>query len=153
MPIVRRRARLADLGQVLALARLFHGESGAPFVFDEAAAARTARHLITHPDAIVAVLDGGSGTLVGVLAAAVAQHPFGGFRMATELMWFVTPAARGSRDALGLVVDFEVWARAKGCALAAMGGLASNDKTAALYRRRGYRSFETNYLKDLSTCS
>jgi GNAT superfamily N-acetyltransferase len=123
------------------------GPSGFVFPFERAYAERLfLRHLIDRRGcAIVHEVD---GSAQGVLLAVRFEHPFGPVTLAMETLWWVTPAHRG-RAAMRMLDAYEAWAKAHGCAYAAMFGMGSDPDVGALYLRRGYKAAERRYLKAL----
>jgi GNAT superfamily N-acetyltransferase len=83
------------------------------------------------------------GRVVGMIALLVAPHPFSGERTAFEVVWWVTPAARGL--GVRLLRAAEQWARDQGTV--AMQMVAPNARVGAFYARVGYVPVETAYQR------
>jgi hypothetical protein len=86
--------------------------------------------------------------LRGALAGVMYENVFDGERCATELFWYVWPgAARGTGSRL--LDAFEEWARFRGATRVTMAYMLHNqpEQLAAFYEKRGYRPFETHYVK------
>jgi hypothetical protein len=82
----------------------------------------------------------------GVLMAAATDHPFGPVRIARETVWFIEPENRGL-VAVRMLDAYEAWARERACRFAGMAGMGDDPDVGKLYRRRGYRTAETHFLK------
>lgn len=85
------------------------------------------------------------GRLVGMVAGWVFQHPFSGQPIASELVWWVEPEARGTVG-IRLLDAFETWAKKRGATGIQMIAPESSS-IGALYERRGYRRVETLYQR------
>lgn len=88
--------------------------------------------------------------LCGFLAGMVAPFkPWADEKCAMEILFFVAPEHRRSRASILLLRDFEIWAKAKGCAtMAVSANLPSGGERAGkLYERMGFQPIETAYLK------
>lgn len=86
------------------------------------------------------------GEPVGLIAGAIAPHPFNpDISVATELWWFVAPAHRGSRAGLALLDAYDAWAAAnadvKGMTLE-----ATSPVNPRVLLKRGYVLAETQYV-------
>lgn len=94
-------------------------------------------------DAIV-LLSGDTGVLVG--AAAEKLYSFD--RFASEVIFWITPKARGGKTALRLITAYEYWAEnvAKVTNIQMVG---LGDMTHNLYSRLGYTQVERTYVKDI----
>lgn len=142
-----RHARPDDKMRVLVLAREFHRAAGLPFPFSPAHADALFRASIDSDDRLCLVLEV-DGAIQGVLAAEAGPHPFGPFKIAGELMWWIEPAHRG-RSAVGMISAFEDWARERGCQFVHMVGLGDDPAVGRLYQRRGYSAAERHFMKPL----
>jgi len=84
---------------------------------------------------------------IGLIALWVFDHPYSGERVASELVWWVNPDARGSAG-VRLLRRAEQWARAQGAAVLQM--IAPNDRVAAFYVGCGYTFVESSYARRLT---
>lgn len=93
----------------------------------------------------------GPSEIRGALAAVAYDDLFTGDKIAVELWWFVLPAHRGGRSAIGLLKAYEQWARDRGCRRCNMIHLESlqPEKIGRLYSSMGYSKVETAWSKSL----
>lgn len=72
-------------------------------------------------------------------------------RLCQELFWWITPEARGTGAAAGLLRAMEDWARENGARYHFMVCLEDENagRVGKLYRRAGYRPTEHSFLKEL----
>ena len=103
-------------------------------------------HLIDTQFVAVAEAD---GTPVGLIAGAVAPHPFNpDLAMATELWWWVVPPARNTRAGLALLDAYDTWADTvadlKGMTLE-----ASSPVNPRTLLKRGYQLAEYQYIAEV----
>lgn len=91
------------------------------------------------------------GEIVGLLAGSVSEQLFNNDKIASEIMWWVEPEHRRSRISLELLNAFEYWAKAVGCTVASMVMIETEQAEAVhkLYTKRGYRTTEKAYIKDI----
>lgn len=143
-----RRAAMGDKGRVLAMARAFHVASGIDVPFSAALAAVLFDACLVDPDRLCLVLDI-NGAACGVLAAQAGPHGFAPVRLASELMFWISPDHRGSSAALRMIDAYEAWARERGCHIAHLVGLGDAPAAGTLYARRGYRPAERHFMKNL----
>ncbi|NGN45187.1 GNAT family N-acetyltransferase [Mesorhizobium sp. CGMCC 1.15528] len=143
-----RHAVAGDKMRALMMARSFHAAAGMPFAFQAAHASLVFDTCLTDVDRVCIIYDVDC-TAQGVLAAQAGAHPFGPFKVATEIMWWIEPAHRG-RAALRMIGAYEDWARAQGCAFANLVGLGSEPVTTNLYERCGYAAAERHFMKPLA---
>lgn len=94
--------------------------------------------------AILLVADTGD-RLVGMVAGWVFPHPFSGQLVASELVWWVEPDARGSVG-VRLLQAFETWAVERGATAIQMIA-PEGSSIGTLYERRGYRRVEALYQR------
>lgn len=127
--------------------RQFYQEAKLPGEFVPEAFCTNWRNLIaTGRGAIIGLFDGPDigGALGGILAPELCNWD----TIAVEAFWFMIPGRRGS--GLRLLMEFERWAKVKGCQRAAMIHLESlNPRLAEIYVRLGYSLVERHYLKTL----
>jgi GNAT superfamily N-acetyltransferase len=148
-PVVR-RAEQSDVPWVLGQLRQF------------AAAYGTRRSLFgseTHAEALVGTLIEDQfvaiaerdGQPVGLIAGVLQPHPFNpDILVASELWWWVTPPARGTRAGHELLDAFEGWALEHEADLINFTLEADSPVRDRTLERRGYRLFERQFLREVS---
>jgi GNAT superfamily N-acetyltransferase len=141
-----RKAVLADRPAIVRMARDFHAAANMPVAFDAAYAAAVAGAYIADADKLCLVLDRDGPA--GVLAAHAYAHLLAPVLAADELMWWVDPGHRGLA-AMRMLSAYEDWARSRGCALIGIATPPSDDRAAALYRRRGYSAAGAHFSKTI----
>lgn len=133
-----------DIPDILILAQAFVEES--PYTGDAEDIEQTVRNLLRDRNQGIIVLylvdDKPVGFIGGVLSKMITSKD----PIATEVMWYVSPSARGSRKSLALKEAFEYWAKRVGAKMIAMSTLA-DDKIERYYERTGYKLMEKTYLK------
>ena len=87
------------------------------------------------------------GALVGMMALTTYTHPMNGDTIATEIVWWIQPEARGGRSALQLFKAGEAWAREQGATTFQM--IAPSDQVGAFYERLGFTKIEVHYQRSL----
>lgn len=139
-------ATLDDYAVVFDLALEFFNNS--PYkndLIDEGKVDQLVTHFLVAPkeDAIV-LLSGDTGILV----AAATEKLYSFSRFASEVIFWITPSARGGRTALRLITAYEYWAEhvAKVSAVQMVG---LGDMTHKLYSKLGYTMTELTYVKDI----
>lgn len=103
---------------------------------DRMLATETARAWVAERDGIV----------VGTIGGWVYEHPMSGDLIATEVMWWVDPTARGY--GLRLRNLFKQWAREQGARRLTM--MSPSPETDQLYERLGLVAIERTYQEELS---
>lgn len=82
----------------------------------------------------------------GFIAANVYNFPFGPYRVATEIAWWVEPDKRQGKVGFELLEAFEYWAsNLAGCSMVTMTSL--DDKLGRFYEKKGYKLCERAYMK------
>lgn len=127
--------------------RQFYLDAKLPGQFIPEAFCASWRNLIsTGRGAIIGLFDGPD--IAGALGCIAAPELNNYDTIAVEAFWFMIPGRRGS--GLRLLMEFERWAKVKGCQRAAMIHLeALNPRLAEIYVRLGYKLIERHYLKTL----
>lgn len=140
-----RRADPSDIPWLIGQLRTFAASHplGPRLMGSDAHAEALLAHLLATQ--FVAIADA-EGTPVGLIAGALAPHPFNGdLLIATELFWWVTPPHRGTRAGLMLLDAYDAWATehadVKGMTLEA--GSPVNPR---VLEKRGYRLAEHQYV-------
>jgi len=85
--------------------------------------------------------------VVGVIALVLVTQPMSGETIATELVWWVDPNARGGRAALELLAAAETWAKLNGATRLQM--IAPSDKVCRFYEKLGFDRVEVAYMRTL----
>lgn len=97
------------------------------------------------------VLEDSNGNVVGVFGGLLTDCMFSNAKQATELVWYVTPSARGSRGSVQLLLEWEKWAKLQGAKTISMMNLESvaPREVERLYERMNYVKSENTYTKEL----
>ncbi len=139
---------VSELNQLAALGAKFYAESGLPgrFVPDVFEASWRQFYSIGMGQIFKLEVD---GQIVGAIGGMVYPDPNDADLVASEMFWFVDPAARGG--GIRLFSAFEDWAKQRGAKRIAMIHLQSLAPEALerLYLRKGYRKIESHYFKTL----
>lgn len=136
-----RLATLADIDQLIELGRQMSQESPrfSRLGYVPGKVRQVLEFLIEHPDGLVLAgeID---GRVLGVLVATCSEHFFSHDRVASELVVFVAPQARGGQLVVRMVKAFEAWAKDRGAREITMGisTEVNAERTAALYERLGF---------------
>ena len=135
-----RLATHQDVPAIVALGAAFFSESPAyaPLLYAPEKIEALAIALIESPTGFMRVID--NGTVVGMMAGMVNEHWAGHALVASEIVLFVGPDARGQVHAGQLVREFLEWGRSKGC-YKVMAGTSSGvlpELCAKLYERCGF---------------
>lgn len=88
--------------------------------------------------------------LKGAIAGVLYENVFDGELCASELFWYIWPGAqKGAGTAL--LEAFEEWAKDRGATRVTMAYMLHNmpERLAAFYEKRGYRPFETHYVRSI----
>lgn len=134
-----RPATREDRFALVRMARDFHAASGLRLPFDPAYAERSALRLM-QTGCVLVLSD-----LRGVIAGHMSDHPCWPIRVASDVIWWVDPEARGR--GLSLLRGFERWATLSGAdviAVRALGGGAG-----PILERAGYALAETAYYRSV----
>lgn len=91
-----------------------------------------------------------NGKIIGGLGCVCAPALEDGVMVASEAFWYVDEGKRG--EGLRLLTHFEQWAKSAGIERVIMVHLQTSmpEKLKALYKKRGYRKAETNYVKEVA---
>jgi len=89
--------------------------------------------------------------VVGLLACFVTPCFFSETIQAVEMLWYVDPEHRGSKEAQQLLDHYEEWAKEKKAVVVNLINLdvLNAEKVGRLYERRGYRQIENTFIKEL----
>lgn len=143
------QALQSDKFRVLYMLRSAHDAAGYPFPFSAPHAAKLFDEQTQLPGRTCLVYSP-EERAVGVLMASIGHHPFGPFKVAAEVCWWIDEDHRGG-VAAGLMMDaYEAWAKENGCTFVSMAALATAPRASVIYRRRKYAEAETHFIKRLS---
>jgi len=143
---VIRLATVEDIPAIAAMgAHFIETEYPGAIRFDADRLATLTRSLIDGAGVVFVVEQ--AGALVGMMALTTYLHPMNGDTIATEIVWWMDPAARGGRAALQLFAAGEAWARAQGATTFQM--IAPSEKVGAFYERLGFHKIEVHYQRSL----
>jgi GNAT superfamily N-acetyltransferase len=115
--------------------------------YDRDCVFRFLRQYVDSPDINFGVVGRRNGVLCGFFTGYMSPYFFGRDLIATEVLWYVSPADRGSRLGLRLLRAFEAWALERGASEVCVGvstGVFS-DRTGRLLQRLGYAHVGGNY--------
>ena len=132
--------RLVEMGQHFQRQTVYHTR----VVEDVDHIRRLATSLIERGIVLVADRE---GVLVGMWAGIVFDHVIANVRMATEVIWWVEPEARGAGVAQRLLAEAEGWGLAQGATRMQLGSW--NDRLDRFYVGLGYAPAERIFNKDL----
>lgn len=145
-----RPATTADVPAIVELSRAFYPATHYVdwCAMDDETVASLAAGLCESGVMLVAEVE---GRIVGMVGLFIGPHLFNRNAIgAYEVVWYVDPAARGSRVAWRLLEAIEPECKAKGATRIQMVHMANSPpQAAALYERMGYVHSETSYVKDL----
>lgn len=145
-----RKATLDDVPQIVRMSAAFypttHYAQWCPM--DEDSVAGLATGLIDNDVFFVAENE---GELVGMVGVIFVPFMFNqSHTYATEIVWWVAPAARGTSVASRLLTAIEAPCRERGAARIQMVHMPNSPpQAAALYERMGYARSEISYTKEL----
>jgi GNAT superfamily N-acetyltransferase len=139
-----REATEADVPAIVAMAERFVSSTSYHgfMVLDPLKVAGLTARLIADPDGVCFVAER-EGRPLGMLALHVFDHPMSTDRIASELVWWGEPDARGS--GMRLLRAAERWATAHGATVLQM--VAPTAAVGDLYRRLGFAPVEISYQK------
>lgn len=141
-----RAACVADLPRLLDLVREFGASRDfrEPFTQDRAVLANLLTTCLQPSRGTVLVLQAGSA-VVGLFVCCLIENPISRERIASELVWFVEPGARGGGKAL--LDAAETWAASRGAVRVSL--IAPSERIGRVYARWGYLEGERAYSKSL----
>jgi GNAT superfamily N-acetyltransferase len=147
-----RNATEADVDTIVKMARHFiaFAPHAAVAEYTDEDLAHAARSCMQHGLLIVAEQD---GEIIGMLLGIVSGLWFAPRTLwASELAWWVEPAARGGTAGIRLVTAFQDWAREKGAKVVAMSSLHldHDSRVGNVLERMGFSPSEHTYIKRIS---
>jgi len=143
-----RDATLADLDQLVALGARFRATTAyADLIEDNPGQMRqTAAQLITQANGVIVVSEDRGGLVTGMIGLLCFPHHLSGALTVGEVMWYVTPEARGG--GVRLLKAAEQWARNQHATTIQMIQPSGTD-IGVLYERFGYQAIEVAWSKRL----
>lgn len=142
----------SDLTKLVELFRRCLSDSPYPVSFDENYWTEFIILARGHPDIYTVIVAEVDDEYVGTLVGQVYfGHPLmDHWQCAMEMFWYVKPEHRGL-GAFRMVNLYEQWAKEVGCSHCTMSLLANEhgEKLDRIYRAKGYKQLETQYLKEL----
>lgn len=144
--MISRVYKMADFGLTEEFAQSFSNEIQRPFNMD---------HFCEVWDGIIKAGLGAiwkyesEDAMVGTLGAVIAPDMFDGELVATEAVWYVSPAARTGRAAYDLWSEFELWAKASMATRIYAGAAHGNARLLSTLQRRGMKEMETYFTKEI----
>ena len=147
-----RNATEADVETIVKMARHFiaFAPHAAVAEYDDEDLANAARACMQHGLLIVAEQD---GEIIGMLLGIISSLWFARRTLwASELAWWVEPAARGGTAGIRLVTAFQDWAREQGAKVVAMSSLHLDHDTRVgnVLERMGFEQSEHTYIKRIA---
>lgn len=147
-----RNATEADVDTIVKMARHFiaFAPHAAVAEYDDEDLANAARACMQHGLLIVAEQD---NEIIGMLLGIVSGLWFAPRTLwASELAWWVEPAARGGTAGIRLVTAFQDWAREQGAKVVAMSSLHLDHDTRVgnVLERMGFEQSEHTYIKRIA---
>ena len=91
------------------------------------------------------IVDEHEGKIVGMIGVLATFHPHSDDQCLSELLWYVSPAHRGS--GVRLLHAAEQWGRTVGARKFLV--VSPNSKVSEFYRRCGFARLEEQFIKDL----
>jgi RimJ/RimL family protein N-acetyltransferase len=140
-----RRARPEDLPQLVEMGGRFlnNPDYKGVIAFVPEKVDNLMRRLGAAEDALLLVADN-NGTLTGMIAFAVYDHPISGEKIGGEVFWW---AEDKSSAGLKLLRAAEAWAISKDATILQM--IAPNERVGRLYKHFGYREVEVMWQRRL----
>lgn len=147
--MIVRRAELADVPAIVAMGLRFAAEEYRDYLNpDEASLTQLAQNVISGPTSIGFVAqEATDGPVVGMIGLMTYRQPMSGALVATEIVWWMEPEARGAKAAIHLLNKGETWAREQGATKFQM--IAPTDHVGHFYERMGFKKLETHYQRIL----
>lgn len=140
-----------DIRNVAVMGASFYAEGSLPGGFREEVFVSSWEKILATGAGRIFVLDRDM-EFCGALGALIFPDMNDGAKVAMELFWYVMPQHRG--HGLMLMEAFEDWGRANAISRSIIAHFLTINPEAMgkLYRRKGYRAIETNYVKTFTPC-
>lgn len=144
-----KKMQASDKEQVISLIEEFSDEKLAEFgvVFKREHVSDHFDLFISNP-LLVAFVAEENGKIIGMIAGLIGSKLFASSRTLQEIGWFVSKENR--RCGISLLKRFEEEAKALDCEDILMGGFMG-DRSCVVYEKFGYKEFQRQYLKKVST--
>lgn len=144
-----RHATKDDLFDLMVLAREFAREAPDVYVWDKNKVETILNQALEENHMCILVVEDSKGYITGGLLGVLTEMFMSTKVVATELSWFMSKEHRNSKSALGLMKEFERWAKDNGANIVAMADLEGVSYLEALYSRKGYSLSERVYIKEI----
>jgi GNAT superfamily N-acetyltransferase len=150
-----RTAGIADMDQMYDLCQEFQAAS--PYadipISDDKYYEFLNHYLTPKPDDHIVLIYEKEGIIEGMLAGIITSgiHFFSENKVATELAWYVRPAARNTSAPIRLLHAYEEWAKLMGCQKVSLATLNNEyrETLTKMYIKMGYLSTEETFVRDI----
>jgi len=144
-----RKAELKDVPQVVSLVKDFFKESLSDYglLLEDKTIIETLEHYAKN---LIAFVAEENGKIVGVVGGLIAHSIFDKSQLiGQETIWYVDKDYRNGTIGLKLIKTFEDECKNRGASLIAMVNMGNlnNEILGKLYRHRGYKLMEKQYIK------
>lgn len=112
---------------------------------DEDKTRRSVQEIMNAPESVVIVYTVDDQP-VGLIAGKIIETLFSSTKIASEIVWWVSPDFRNTRKSIELVRAFEYWAETYHKAPTHMSSLG-DEKVNSFYKKSGYAQAETAFIK------
>jgi len=149
--MIIRKAELGDIARGIEMVRAFYSSAfkEMDLAFDEKEADKLCQILVKDNLAIVAI---DKDKVIGAIAGMITPYIFDpGARMFQETVWYVDESYRNGPLPIRLIHSAEDYCKEHNiryCLMASLGN-RRDESLAKLYGRRGYKHFETTYIKTI----
>ena len=149
--MIIRKARLADVEQLVEMGRNFHKEAGWLDIveWNNHAADIALASMVDSKDSVILVVENGGDELIGMIAAVICPMWFNkSVLTAQEWFWYVKPENRGGVG-IKLFKKLEDMLRQKGVEVLTMISVKEMPSIDGIYIKLGFRQSEQNWIKRL----
>jgi GNAT superfamily N-acetyltransferase len=89
-------------------------------------------------------------TAVGFLLASISHSMYADRKIASKELWYVTPSHRGTKTAIRLLSEYEIWAQMNGATISLTGSNVerSAEKMTGLLEKLGYHKIGVTFVKE-----
>jgi len=91
--------------------------------------------------------------LIGVAGGSISEHHWGRAKWGTEDFWFVRKEYRKGRTGIRLFNKLMNWFESNGSDRISMTHYSWNPKVSKFYKRKGFKPYEVNYVKEVANGS
>lgn len=139
-------ATIQDIPELLSLCEQAHKESPHELRLDREQIFSSLHEIIEKGVIICYVQD---NRIVGLIGGITTFTIMSLEKVGAELLWFVHPDYRRSRNALKLLTAFEYWCWSQDCKAITLGNMPNDsfEATKKFYTRKGYKLIEMAYMK------